>query len=160
MRVTCSLMLIGVLVSCQQSGEHNAESSKPARGAAGPELVLAAEAGDVAEYVAAELARAKADGYRLLVYVSANWCEPCKHLEVAVKEGSLRDRFSDLRLLKFDLDRDEARLADAGYSSKLIPLFVIPGDDGRGTGRRLEGSVKGPEAVAQNLAPRLELLLK
>jgi hypothetical protein len=40
----------------------------------------------------------------------------------------------------------------------MIPRFVIPDKDGAATQRRFEGSIKGPEAVA-NMVPRLEAIL-
>ena len=54
-------------------------------------------------------------------------------------------------------DRD--RLATAGYVSQYIPLFAMPGPDGRASDKKFEGSVKGDGAVA-NIAPRLRALLR
>ena len=50
-------------------------------------------------------------------------------------------------------------LQRAGYISTLIPLFAFPNPDGTASERRIEGSIKGPDAVAQNLLPRLKALL-
>lgn len=75
-----------------------------------------------------------------------------------MKAGRLDAAFPALRLLEFDLDRDRDRLAEAGYASKMIPLFVVPGEDGRGTPFRIEGSVKGERAVDE-IAPRLAAIL-
>ncbi|KIG15373.1 hypothetical protein DB30_05705 [Enhygromyxa salina] len=110
------------------------------------------------ELVNAERARAQTDDRQLLVYVGASWCEPCQYFHDAVDGGSLDQVFPNLRLLEFDLDRDRDRLAAAGYSSQMIPLFVAPGPDGRAGPRRTEGGIKGPGAV-DNLRPRLEALL-
>ena len=117
-----------------------------------------APAGEVAPLVQRELARARSDGRRLLVYVGAAWCEPCRRFHAAASSGALDGQFAGLRLLEFDLDRDQARLSAAGYVSELIPLFAAPGPDGRYGGRHIEGSIKGPGAVAQ-IAPRLQALL-
>jgi thiol-disulfide isomerase/thioredoxin len=126
-----------------------------------PEFVPAPAAGEVATVVKSALADAKRDGRRLLVYVSASWCEPCQRFQDAIKAGQLQTELAGVRFLKFDRDRDEARLTAAGYGSELIPLFVFPDENGRGTARRIEGSIKGPDSVAQNTAPRLlELLAK
>ena len=72
--------------------------------------------------------------------------------------GQLDANFGQLRLLVFDLDRDNAALAEAGYLPKLIPLFAVPKPDGTGSGRQIEGGIKGEGAVAQ-ITPRLQQLL-
>lgn len=136
------------------TAEPDRDQAKPA---GGPEIVLAPAQGDVADLVKQELGRAQ--GRPMLVYVSASWCEPCRHFEDAVKSGQLAREFPRLHLYKFDFDRDEVRLAQAGYTSNLIPLFAVPGPDGRAGEQRMEGSIKGPEAVATNLVPRLRQLL-
>ena len=90
--------------------------------------------------------------------VGASWCEPCRRFHEAVTRGELDATFPTLRLLEFDLDRDQARLQAAGYGSRMIPLFEVPGPDGRASGRRIEGSIKGPGAVAE-IVPRLRRIL-
>lgn len=119
----------------------------------------AAERGDVAPLVADAARTARAQGRRLVVYVGATWCEPCRYFKDAVKQRTLGDRLTGVRLLEFDFDRDEARLAAAGYTSRLIPLFAIPGPDGRASEARHEGGIKGPGAV-DHLVPKLEALLR
>lgn len=131
---------------------------EPARSRKAPEFILAPESGDVVELVRAELERARVDGRRLLVYVGASWCEPCQYFHAAVEDGALDDSLAGVRLLEFDLDRDRDRLVAAGYSSRMIPLFVVPRADGRAGPRRTEGGVKGPAAV-DNLRERLVALL-
>jgi thiol-disulfide isomerase/thioredoxin len=131
----------------------------PSRVQQGPEIIAAPADGDVVEYVNSERLRAQADDRQLLVYVGASWCEPCRYFHDAAVDGSLDQVFPRLRLLEFDLDRDRDRLTAAGYSSRMIPLFVVPGPDGRAGPRRTEGGIKGPRAV-DNLQPRLEALLR
>jgi len=123
----------------------------------GVEMVPAPQ-GDVPTIVKRELERAARDRRQLHVYVGATWCEPCQRFHRAAAEHKLDRDFPQLRLLEFDDDRDAARLAMAGYSGKYIPLFARPGADGRGTGRQIEGSVKGDGAVGE-IAPRLHALL-
>ncbi|MBX3264319.1 MAG: thioredoxin family protein [Labilithrix sp.] len=145
----------------------SADRARPASGGAGPSapLVLArgirfvkAGGGDVPSLVRAERERATADGRDLIVYVGAKWCEPCQRFHQAAQRGELDAEFPELTILEFDLDEDRDRINAAGYSSKLIPLFVRPGEDGRGSDRRFEGGVKGERAVA-NITPRLRKLL-
>ncbi len=122
------------------------------------ELVDAPAVPDVAPLIASEVTKAQHDGKRLLVYVGAPWCEPCRHFHEAAAAGQLDDTFGSLRLLVFDDERDGPSLGRAGYGYKMIPMFAIPGADGRATGKNIQGSIKGDGAVAQ-ITPRLQALL-
>ena len=126
--------------------------------ARGVRIVHAGPGSDAAQVVRDERERAKADGRDLVVYVGAKWCEPCQHFHKAAANGDLDGDFPDLTLLEFDLDEDRDRLTTAGYVSNFIPLFAMPGADGRASEKKFEGSVKGDGAVA-NIAPRLRALL-
>lgn len=112
----------------------------------------------VADVIRAALPAARARGRDVIVYVGASWCEPCMRFHDAVAAGQLDETFPTLTLLELDLDRDRAGLEEAGYRSRMIPLFAVPADDGRSTGRMIQGSVKGEGAVA-NIVPRLQELL-
>lgn len=116
-------------------------------------------AGDVAQLVHAEREKAAADGRNLVVYVGAKWCEPCQRFHEAAQRGELDADFPELSIVEFDLDEDRDRISAAGYTSKLIPLFVRPGPDGRASERRFEGGLKGERAVA-HITPRLRKLLE
>jgi hypothetical protein len=118
-----------------------------------------APSGAVADVVRAALARAAAERRRLVVYVGATWCEPCQRFHQAAAAGELDATFGDLTLLEFDADRDHGRLAEAGYTSKYIPLFVLPNADGTSSSQQIEGSVKGDGAVRE-ITPRLKGLLE
>ena len=95
----------------------------------------------------------------MVVVVGAPWCEPCVRFHDAVKRGELDAALAGVDLVEFDADADRARLANAGYDSPMIPLLVVPDDEGRGTARRIFGSIKGPGAV-QEMLPRLQSLLQ
>ncbi|MEZ4454377.1 MAG: thioredoxin family protein [Nannocystaceae bacterium] len=112
-----------------------------------PELVPAPIEGAIAPIVVEALERARVDRRTLVVTVGARWCEPCVRFHDAVARGELDARLPGVRFLEFDLDRDGARLREAGYDSRYIPLFVIPEADGRGGTRRVEGGIKGDLAV-------------
>lgn len=122
------------------------------------EIVEAPNEDDTQGLVRRELERAKADGRTLLVYVGATWCDPCERFHKAAKAGELDEAFPGLRLLEFDHDRDRERLTKAGYRSKMIPLFVIPREDGRSSGVQMEGGLSGDGAV-NSITPRLTRLL-
>ncbi len=114
--------------------------------------------GDLAAIAKSEAERAKKDGRVLLVYAGAAWCEPCQRFHEAALAGEIKGDLPPLRMLELDLDRDGDRLAAAGYGSRMIPLFALPGPDGRGGDLRIEGSIKGSGAVS-NIVPRLRALL-
>ena len=140
-----------LLLACQHPRQHAARR-------AGPELVEAGP-GPADEVVRGALAAADRDGRRLLVYISATWCEPCERFQKALRAGELDAAFPRLRMLKFDHDRDLPRLQAAGYAGNLIPRFVIPGPDGRGTSQRMEGGTKAEDTVSASIGPRLQRLL-
>jgi thiol-disulfide isomerase/thioredoxin len=110
--------------------------------------------------VAEELRQGQREHRGVVVYVGASWCEPCQGFHRAVQKGELDELLTGVRLVEFDLDQDRDALARAGYASRLIPLFALPNPDGTGSDRRIEGSIKGPAAVDQNLVPRLRAFLK
>jgi thiol-disulfide isomerase/thioredoxin len=144
------LFAVLALAACQRA--------HPAPPHLGPELIEAGP-GPADEVVRNALASADRDGRRLLVYISATWCEPCERFQKAVRAGELDAAFPRLRLLKFDHDRDQPRLEQAGYAGNLIPRFVIPGPDGRGTSQRMEGGTKAEDTVSTSIGPRLRALL-
>ena len=123
-----------------------------------PEL-LAAGAGPVDAVVRGAMADASRSGRRLVVYVSASWCQPCERFQAALRSGSLDAYFPNLRLLKFDHDQDGPRLAAAGYAGEYLPRFVIPGGDGRASGQRIEGGTKAEDTVFTSIGPRLQRML-
>ena len=152
--------------SAKRGAAASAARPEDSAGAPGGPLVLArgvrfVKAGpepDVAKLVRTERDRAAADGRELIVYVGATWCEPCQRFHAAAQRGELDGEFPELTILEFDLDEDRDRITAAGYMSKLIPLFVVPAEDGRASSRGFEGGVKGDGAVA-SITPRLRKLL-
>ena len=117
-----------------------------------------ASAGNVAALVKAHMKKAEGEGRKPLVYVGGASCEPCRRFHHAAETGQLDDHFGDLAILEFDAESDGERLEPAGYTSTYIPLFVVPGADGRATDRKMSGSIKGEGAVAE-ITPRLDQLL-
>jgi thiol-disulfide isomerase/thioredoxin len=146
-----ALIALGTVAAC------STQPAQPPKPAGKVEILPAAE-GDVAKLVQTELGRARHDGKQLLVYVGATWCEPCRRFHKAAAEGTLNASLPTLRLLEFDADRDNERLAFAGYFSQFIPLFALPKPDGHASGKQVEGSVKGDGAVTQ-IVPKLRTLL-
>ncbi len=147
-RIHLALAFVVLSLGCQRASDRAPRpASAPAAGK--PELIEASATGDVAAEVRTELERAKRDGHRLVVYVSATWCEPCKAFQKALKSGELDAYFPNLRLLKFDADRDNERVAYAGYDGQYIPRFVMPDAKGHASASRFEGGIKGEGGIPQ-----------
>ena len=106
----------------------------------------------------AALETAKADSRRLVVYVGATWCEPCRRFHDAVEAGELDSHLPGVRFLEFDYDSHHEGLEAAGYVRRFVPLFAIPEADGRASSRVHHGAVQGPKAV-DYILPRLKALL-
>jgi thiol-disulfide isomerase/thioredoxin len=139
--------------------EAGAPAASGSTAATGKMRLLSAPAdGNVDDIVRTAQAKAMAEKRRVVVYVGATWCEPCQRFHHAAERGELDAKFPDVDLLAFDQDRDGERLVTAGYRSKLIPLFALPGPDGRASGKQVEGGIKGEGAVGF-IAPRLEKML-
>lgn len=151
------------VASCSRTEEAKPEPA-PASSAAeaqptGPvQWVKAPGDVDVAAFVRGEVVKAKAENRRLIVYVGAGWCDPCERFHHAAEAGELNAALPGLRFVAFDLDRDREALDHAGYGSRMIPLFVVPRDDGSPSSARMEGGIKG-EAAAAELTGRLTRLL-
>jgi thiol-disulfide isomerase/thioredoxin len=114
--------------------------------------------GEVDAVVREALVAATAEGRRVVVYVGATWCEPCQDFHHAVDRGELDQPLAGIRFVEFDSDHDGARLEAAGYGGRLIPRFVLPDAQGRGSEHRIEGGIKGSGAVA-HIMERLGPLL-
>jgi hypothetical protein len=153
-----SLLLVTPVLACQASPSAANASPATTSAARHVRVIPAPEFPDAAILIADLGEQARQAQRALLVYVGAPWCEPCRYFHAAAERGELDADFGDLDLLVFDSEHDGARLQAAGYSSRLIPLLALPGANGRASGRSIEGSIKGPGAVAQ-ITPRLKALL-
>jgi hypothetical protein len=156
-------MAIGALAvgACDTRAAPSSDAAAPAVRSvqgSGAKFALAPSTGGVDAIVRGALSQTRADRRRLVVYVGATWCEPCQRFHHSLERGELGGSLADVTLLEFDLDADRERLAAAGYQSNYIPLFALPGPDGRSSGAHVEGGIKGEGAVAFIL-PRLEGLL-
>ncbi len=162
--VSCALWFAGFNACKAQNEDHTVTASRdagPGLSAPADGKVVLTEAppdGDVPSIVKNASEHAARAHRKLVVYVGATWCEPCRRFHAAAEQGELDAMMPDLTLLEFDLDRDGERLAAAGYTSKYIPLFAVPGPDGTASGKQIEGAVKGEQAVGF-IAPRLKALL-
>src|SRR5450432_2307288 len=162
--LTLALAAIAALGCSRGHGEPNrkspAEAPSGAVSAVRPSFLrYPGQAGAIEPWIQEQVELAEAAHLRVLVYVGASWCEPCQHFHRAVAQGELDASMNGLRFLEFDQDRDASVLRAAGYVYQFIPVLALPDPDGRNNGRMISGSIKGPEAVQENLVPRLQALL-
>jgi thiol-disulfide isomerase/thioredoxin len=151
-----SVVLAIAVLGCT-GGSTSSSEPPPARGKL--ELNLAPRDGDLAAFVAGEVAHARQTGKHVLVYVGADWCEPCRKFHEAAQAGQLDAELGDLRLVELDLDRDQSRLEAAGYHSEFVPLFAVPRDDGRASGAQTDGVRKAAGGALEQLVPRIRALV-
>jgi thiol-disulfide isomerase/thioredoxin len=156
-------LTLAAAVACRSQGDvtkpaPSAQVAAASSAPAGKLRIVNAPDGSVDSIVRDALGGARAEGRTLVVYVGATWCEPCQSFHHAAELGELDVMFPRLTLLAFDLDRDRERLAAAGYVSKYIPLFALPGPDGAASGKQVAGGIKG-DGVIGYLATRLQQML-
>jgi thiol-disulfide isomerase/thioredoxin len=160
------LALLAAAIGCKSGDSPRGRTEpKPANAVAAgqrrPVFVRGPTGGaPVAPFIANELAKGRASHFGVLVYVGATWCEPCQAFHRSVAAGELDEMLTGVHMVEFDLDADRDPLEKAGYSSQLIPLFALPKPDGTASDHRIEGSIKGPDSVRQNLMPRLRAFLQ
>ncbi len=156
--LAATTLALAILCGCKSAPEEPRVEAGSAARVAHLRLDEAPASGEVDALVRDALAKASAAKRRLVVYVGATWCEPCRRFHEAAGKGELDASFPDVDMLVFDLDRDGERLAAAGYVSKYIPLFALPKADGTSSGKQVEGGIKGEGAVAF-ITPKLQALL-
>jgi thiol-disulfide isomerase/thioredoxin len=139
------------------SGSRAAAEEAPGRPRSHPDFVPAGP-GEADAAVREALAAAAGAERRLVVYVGATWCEPCQAFHHAVERGELDEALAGVRFVEFDSDHDGVRLQAAGYGGRMIPRFVLPDAQGRGSEQRTEGGIKGHGAV-EHIMKRLGPLL-
>jgi len=156
----CIALLLAASAGCRmQAGESSgAPEPSPVKPPVGHILSVHPPLGEVPTIVRNEAEKANAAGRQLVVYVGATWCEPCQRFHQAVERGELDETFPKLTLIEFDADHDGERLKVAGYTSRFIPLFVLPKADGTSSDKRVEGGVKGDGAVSFVAGKLKELL--
>lgn len=165
MRSVFLLVLVVLLAACREEPRLRGGQRTRPEGASHEAVVEGAHLrfehaadGDVVSLVRSFVAETRAEGRTPLVYVGATWCEPCQYFHAAAESGALDGALPPISFLEFDRDHDGERLDAAGYSSRMIPLFIAPSDDGTPSARRMEGSIHGPGSP-QEIVPRLLAIL-
>ncbi len=121
---------------------------------------LAPSDGRLDALLAEQARRARAAGRRAFAEFDAAWCGPCRALKRHLGDPRMVEAFAGTWIVKLDLDRWQGRLAGTGFEGvNAIPVFFELGDDGRPTGRRIDGGAWG-EDVPENMAPPLKAFFR
>lgn len=115
-------------------------------------IIELTQEGDLPSLIRAANVRAKEEHRTLVVYVGADWCPPCKMFHEAVLRGDFDEKFPNLTVMMVDLDANKERVLAAGYGSKFIPFFAVPGPDGHKAKGFEVSTLKKDQAMAEIIA--------
>jgi len=110
---------------------------------------------DLPRLLAEHTALAKQAGLAPFVELWATWCPPCKKLEAAMGDPRIERAFAGVYLIRLDSDQWGPRLAGTGLENGTIPVFYELNDQGKTTGRKIDGGAWA-EDIPENMAPPLD----
>jgi hypothetical protein len=109
--------------------------------------------------LAREAKKAGEKNLRPFVEIGASWCEPCRAIESAMDEPSMKTAFAGTYVIHLDASEWGGELGKVGLGSAQIPVFFALDASGKATGRRIDGSAWG-ESIPDNVAPKLWVFFK
>jgi thiol-disulfide isomerase/thioredoxin len=112
-------------------------------------------ADDLPKLLAEHAALARKAGLAPFVELWAEWCPPCKKLEAAMGDPRIAAAFAGVYLIRLDSDQWGPKLAGTGLANGSIPVFYELDDQGKTTGRTINGGAWG-EDTPENMAPPLD----
>ncbi|MEP7121416.1 MAG: thioredoxin domain-containing protein [Byssovorax sp.] len=116
---------------------------------------LAPTQGDLQPLLREHAEKARARGLKPFVEFYADWCRPCKALAGLMNDPLIVQAFTGTYVIKLNFDDWQAKLADAGFTPREIPMFYALDGEGRPTGRKLSGDTWG-KANAESMSRALE----
>jgi thiol:disulfide interchange protein len=139
---------------CLASGAPPTESSEPVTGEPGHAFVRVTPNGhQLTDIARDEAKKAKARGLAPYLELRADWCGPCRKLEASEHDPRIVDAFAGTYIIRVDVDEAGGKLGP--YRASAIPVFFEVGDDGRPTGRKIDGSAWGAD-TPESMAPPLK----
>lgn len=103
------------------------------------EVFLMSSDGELETVLAREAKSARAMGLQPFVEIGASWCVPCQKLEQNMQHPKVEEAFRGTYIIHLDSDDWGNKLAAAGVAPRAIPVFFEIGEDGKSTGRRIQG---------------------
>ncbi|APR88180.1 hypothetical protein A7982_13529 [Minicystis rosea] len=133
-----------------------AEATKSAAGERGfVSVKLASSAGDLPAALKAEAAKAKAMGLKPYVEFWASWCGPCMAIKKNLDEPRMKAAFKGAYIIELNADEWSNKLSGTGMSAGVIPIFYQLDDEGKATGKKIDGGAWG-DNIPANMAPPLD----
>ncbi len=97
------------------------------------------------------VAQAEEEGKTPVLYFTATWCGPCKHLNKSFSKGIMKKTFADVMLIKVDVDTD-AEGFTGRYGIRSVPTFVQVDAQLNETNKMVGfGDSDDPNAMARNI---------
>ena len=117
------------------------------------DVPIAANA-SVLDVVKGEVAKAKAKHLKPFVEFAAGWCEPCLAIKKSLDDPRMKAAFAGSYIVRLDADEWGEHLGGSGFAPHAIPVFYEVGDDGKPTGRTIDGAA-WEDNLPENMAPPL-----
>jgi thiol-disulfide isomerase/thioredoxin len=160
--LSCALVLPALmwLAGCGHADEKpGPDPAKPSGGASADRGFVMTEVAPAADALSAalqaEIQKAKGQGLKPYVEFSATWCEPCMAIKHSLDDPQMKAAFKGTYIIQLNADAWQGKLTGTGFSAGSIPVFYELGDDGKPTGRKIDGGAWG-DNIPANMAPPLD----
>jgi thiol-disulfide isomerase/thioredoxin len=113
-------------------------------------------AGDLPTLLKAEAAKAKAQGLKPHVELWAPWCGPCRAIKKGLNDPQMLEAFKGTYIVQLNVDDWSSTPVGSGFTWNKIPVFFALDDEGKPTGRKIDGEAWNNKAyVPENMASPL-----